>query len=59
MAARTARIAVLSATHEIHFSPLCSARVMHVLLQIFQRNFRFFHAFNCKIAHRLFKMEWT
>jgi hypothetical protein len=33
--------------------------VMHVLLQIFQRNFRFFHAFNCKIANRLFKIEST
>jgi hypothetical protein len=33
--------------------------VMHALLQTFQRNFRFFHAFNCKIANRLFKIEWT
>ena len=32
---------------------------MHALLQTFQRNFRFFHAFNCKIANRLFKIEWT
>jgi hypothetical protein len=32
---------------------------MHMLLQIFQGNFRFFHARHSKIRHRAFKTEST